>query len=266
LTKSGATDREKGFALLLVLWALILLSLVITQLLTAGRRETQLAGNLRRAATAEILADSAVQNTIFQLMTGGRRPAGAIKLPGGIATIHVHNLAGLVNPNLAPAPMLAALIEECGIAPAMARRVTQSITDWRSPPDDPRKLAAAYRAAGRPYAPSGQAFQTRDEIRLVLGMTPAIADCLAPHLSVFGDEQMPSVAFADPFVLRSLVRMAQAGGTVVAADPNQQGDQAVEIIAEATTLGARFTRAATVRFPGNNPRQPYRVLTWRRED
>jgi general secretion pathway protein K len=266
LTTSGTADRETGFALLLVLWALILLSLIITQLLTAGRRETQLAGNLRHAATAEILADSAVQNTIFQLMTGGRQPAGTLKLPGGVATIRVRNLAGLVNPNLAPAPMLAALIEECGIAPAMAQRVTQSITDWRSPPDDPRKLAAAYRAAGRPYAPSGQAFQTRDEVRLVLGMTPTIADCLTPHLSVFGDEQMPSIAFADPFVLRSLVRMAQASGTVVAADSNQQGDQAVEIIADATTVGARFTREATVRFPRNSPLQPYRILTWRHED
>jgi general secretion pathway protein K len=268
---ANAPDRkDSGFALLLVLWALVLLSLIITQLLAAGRREAQLAGNLRQAAVAETLADSAVQDSIFHLMTGapGRWATATkvLKLPGGIATVHIRNLAGLVNPNMAAAPLLTALLEECGASNSTAAHLTQAITDWRSPIDDPRPLIARYRAAGLTYAPAGQAFETRDEIRLVLGMTPAIADCLVPHLSVFGDTQTPAPAFADPVMMRSLMRMAQQNGAALAMTPDQPGTLAVEIVADAASGSARFTREATVRFSDGDAARPYRILTWERGD
>ncbi|MCB8883210.1 general secretion pathway protein GspK [Acidisoma cellulosilytica] len=269
MDKTGATDRkDSGFALLLVLWALVLLSLIITQLLAAGRREAQLAGNLRQAAVAETLADSAVQDSIFLILTGDRGRSAAdvrvLALPGGSASIRIRNLAGLVNPNMAPAPLLTALLEECGASASVATLLTQSITDWRSPNDDPRALRARYRAAGLTYAPLGQAFQTRDEIRLVLGMTPAIADCLVPHLSVFGDTQVPTPTFADPVVLRSLMRMMRQTGATTPMAPDQPGALAVEIIAEGRSGSARYLRDATVRFSDSG--QAFRILTWQHDD
>lgn len=271
LRSAGKDHRESGFALLLVLWALILLSLIITQLLASGRREAQLAGNLRQAALAETLADSAVQNTIFHLMTGPRgqlaNTTRTVTLPGGTATVQVRNLAGLVNPNMAPEPLLTALLEECAASPSAASHLTRSITDWRSPNDDLHKIIAIYRAAGLAYAPLGRAFQTRDEIRLVLGMTPAIADCLVPHLSVYGDAEMPAPAFADPVVLRSLMRMMRENGAGLAAmPPDQASSLAVEIIVAAASGSARFVRDATVRFSDSDAAQPYRILTWQRGD
>ncbi|MCB8876963.1 type II secretion system minor pseudopilin [Acidisoma silvae] len=271
LRSGGKDHRDSGFALLLVLWALILLSLIITQLLAAGRRETQLASNLRQAAFAETLADNAVQTTIFHLMTRANgRLANTIQtvvLPGGTSTVHVRNLAGLVNPNMAPGPLLTALLEECAAAPSAAVHLSQSITDWRSPNDDLHKIIATYRAAGLTYAPSGRAFQTRDEIRLVLGMTPAIADCLVPHLSVYGDAEMPAPAFADPLVLRSLMRMMRQNGAGLAAmAPDQTGSLAVEIIVDAASGSARFVRDTTVRFSDSDATRPYRILTWQRGD
>ena len=46
--------RQRGFALLIVLWTLALLALLGTQLLTTGRQDTQLARNLLDAATLEV--------------------------------------------------------------------------------------------------------------------------------------------------------------------------------------------------------------------
>ncbi|MDR3535940.1 MAG: hypothetical protein P4L71_05530, partial [Acetobacteraceae bacterium] len=70
MTRLRATAREAGFALLLVLWSLVLLSLILTQLLSAGRSEAQLAGNLRNAAMAEAIADGAVREAVFHLLGG----------------------------------------------------------------------------------------------------------------------------------------------------------------------------------------------------
>ena len=53
-------EGERGFALLLVLWTLVLLSLIVTGMVSAGRVEAQLASNLRAAAVAEAAADGAV--------------------------------------------------------------------------------------------------------------------------------------------------------------------------------------------------------------
>jgi Tfp pilus assembly protein PilX len=50
--------HERGFALLIVLWALVLLTLVFTQLVSAGRGEAELTANLRAGATAEAAADA----------------------------------------------------------------------------------------------------------------------------------------------------------------------------------------------------------------
>jgi len=41
--------RQRGFALLIVLWSMALLALLLTQVTATGRSETQLADNLRRA-------------------------------------------------------------------------------------------------------------------------------------------------------------------------------------------------------------------------
>jgi general secretion pathway protein K len=258
---------ERGFALLLVLWSLVLLSLIIGQILSSGRRETQLASNLRQAAVAETVADSAVQDSIYHLLTshpGPLPPSLVLTLPGGIALVHFRNIAGMVNPNMAPSPLLSAMLEECGASGVTVAHLTQALLDWRSPNNDPRALIAAYRSAGLGYAPLGQPFQSAEEIRLVLGMPPNLADCLVPHLSVYGDQEIPVPAFADPVVLDALLRMMrETGEALPMAPPDPNGSLGVQITAEGESTGARFIRQAIVRISSSDPAQPYRILTWR---
>lgn len=258
---------ERGFALLIVLWSLILSSLIITQLLSAGRGETQLAHNLRQAAVAETIADSAVQDTIFGLLTSPEPPGVGgpriLAMPGGSARIRLRDTAGMINPNIAPEPLLSALLQSCGASAGQAAQLTQAITDWRSPANDMRPLINAYRAAGLAYAPQGQPFQSPDEIRLVLGMKPGLADCLVPQLSVYADQEIPLLMLASPLVRTTLLRMMRdTGEALPMAPPERQGARVVEITAEAESHGARFTRRAIVRLGGSDPATPYRILTW----
>jgi general secretion pathway protein K len=81
-------------------------------------------------------------------------------LPGGAAaTVRVESEQGKVNPNLAPAPLLQALLLPLGVEPRAAASLAASILDWRTAGQRPRPGGAKepqYRAAGRDYAPPGR--------------------------------------------------------------------------------------------------------------
>ena len=77
--------RQRGFALLIVLWSLALLALIGTRLTAAGRTETQIAINLRANATAEALADGAVHEAIFHHIDRSERHWPADGLPRSLS-------------------------------------------------------------------------------------------------------------------------------------------------------------------------------------
>jgi Tfp pilus assembly protein PilX len=58
-------SRDGGFALLTVLWTVALLALLTTRTAAAGRTEAQLAGNLRDAAAADVVADGAAHEAVY---------------------------------------------------------------------------------------------------------------------------------------------------------------------------------------------------------
>jgi general secretion pathway protein K len=260
--------RQAGFALLIVVWALVLLSLILTHVLSAGRSEAQLARNLRLAAEAEPVADGAVQNTIFHLLDPS--PNGwplqgrhHVILPGGVADVLVENVAGKIDPNAADEPLLTAILTQCGASATEVEGIAQAIMLWRAPATTPDAGVAAYRAAGLSYAPPGAPFETDDEIGLVAGMAPALQTCLRPHLSVYQNNDTPSLAAADAFVAQALELVARQSGEASVVAASQSGDATVTITAAAVGReGGHFTRRATIRLVAGRLGRPFRVLTW----
>src|ERR1700752_666316 len=116
----SSTRRQRGFALLIVLWTLVLLTLLGTQILARGHGEAQLAGNLRGAAAAEAAADGAIEEAIFHLLDGSSRrwlADGAVHLirfPSATVEVRIEDEAGKVNPNLASPALLRALLGRLG--------------------------------------------------------------------------------------------------------------------------------------------------------
>ncbi len=241
---------ERGFALLLVLWTTALLALIFTQLVSSGRSETAIAANVRAGASAEAAADAALYQAIFHLLDPSRAGWAAdgrtydLHLPGARASVSIIDLSGRVNPNTASVALLAALMAELGTERTRAEAVAQAIVDWRSPGDQGAYTAPRYAAAGLPYRPAQSAFQSIDELGLVLGMTPDLLQRLAPHLSLANPDN-PDRAHADPVVLRAM--------RDIGLDMQQPAKQArardVLITAAATdSAGARFVRRAIVRL------------------
>src|ERR1700722_14206456 len=104
---------ERGFALLFVLWFLVLLSAVAIHLTSSSRVEIALARNTVGAAKAEALADAALVRAAFSL--GDPRPEigwdadgtpHRLMMRDGEAEIVAEDENGRINPNLASRDLL----------------------------------------------------------------------------------------------------------------------------------------------------------------
>jgi general secretion pathway protein K len=256
----AADQRQRGFALLIVLWTLALLALLGSQLIAAGRGEAQLARNLMDEAVLEAATDGAVQQAIFAMLQapGGRWMADGtlheVRLGSNAVALRLQNEADKVNPNLAPVALVAALLVEVDAAPTTVASLAASIVAWRTnnrPAGQPDPEAARYAAAGLDYAPPGADFRSLDEVGEVLGMTPALLARLRPHMTVYSASN-PDASTADKVVAAALRQSgtapeAEDGGLVVAeitaraSGPNHTGfDERVVVRINPQTTGPPY--------------------------
>jgi Tfp pilus assembly protein PilX len=65
-----ARSGEAGFALLVVLWTLVLITLLVAAIGAAGQSEARITTRLRDAEVAREAVDGAVQEAIFRVAAG----------------------------------------------------------------------------------------------------------------------------------------------------------------------------------------------------
>lgn len=212
--------RQRGFALLIVLWTLAFLSLIGATLVATSRQDTQRARNLIDGAAAEAAADGAVQQAIFALLDQSARrwrPDGSVHLirsGQNLIEVRIEDETSKVNPNFAPVELMQGLMVELGVSASTAARVAAAISDWRTQGEQPLPLGAKapqYAAAGRDYAPPDASFESLDELGAVLGMTPELLTRLKPHLTLYSEAD-PDASTTDPLVAAALG--TQAGPAV----------------------------------------------------
>jgi general secretion pathway protein K len=266
MNRHPRSDRQAGFALVIVLTTLVLLALLVADLASSGRSRISLAQSERASAEAEAAADGAVQRAIFQLRGGTWLADGSTRrvvIGAAIVAVVIDDEGARINPNFSPPALLASLLGEIGANPAQARALARRIVDWRTATpysiDGGLKLDA-YRQAGLPYGPPDRAFNSVDEIGLVPGVTPDILNGLRAYMSVYqsGDPQLGASS-------QGAVQDAEAinHGSVLAGFSSQ--DQTVRIRATAALAGgASFVRTAIVRLrPDPAPGQAgWLILSW----
>lgn len=204
------TNRENGnngFALLIVLWSVIFLSLLMSGILAAGRSSMDLAANLRAAAVQTAAADGAINTAVFHSLAPPIwSPDGkphTVRVGGITVVVRITSEAGKINPNLASPTLLTGLLRATGLPATPSATLADAITAWRETPVSPSAGAAAinaYRAAGMPYAPAGQQFADISELADVLGMTPAILKHVEPYLSIYQTGDPNPIYAASPVV------------------------------------------------------------------
>jgi general secretion pathway protein K len=268
LLPAALRRRSRGFALLIVLWTLVLIAFVVAHITANGRTEIRIADNLVDNAVARAAADGAISAAIFHL--SNPRPEQRWPLDGAPRQLAVgdsrialrlEDEASRINPNLASPPLLQALLQTLGAKSQIAQRLAGAIGEWVGSTQEPRPpeaVLADYRAAGLDYQPPGAPLESIDELGRVLGITPAVLAALRPHLSLFAPSE-PSRRSADPVVAAALAAVAQSGDT---AAPTPPDIVTARITVAASGPGkARVERIAVVRI-GAALANGYAVLAW----
>ena len=216
---SAAKAGERGFALLIVLWSLVLISLLTAQILASGRTAVVLAGNIRAGAQARASADGAVNEALLHLFSSGADhwpPDGNVhrlNSASGPVDVRIRLLDDKINPNLASSALLAGLFQACGATSSQAFQLAGAVIQWRSQAVSRQAEQAAletYKQAGLPFGPPGRAFVNLGALADVVGMPPALLARAAPHMSLYqpGD---PDATQADAVVRQALTLSGQPG-------------------------------------------------------
>ncbi len=267
----SSVRRSGGFALLIVLWTLVLIGFLVLHLTASGRTEIRIADNLVDNAVTGAAADGAIADAIFNLSNpqpDQRWPldgtAHALTIGHSRVVVRLEDEAARVNPNLASPALVEALLRAVGSDPETAHRLAAAIADWVGTSETPQPqtaLLAQYSAGGLDYGPPGAPAESLDELGRVLGMTPALFAKLRPHLTLYGAAE-PDPGGADPVVAAALAQLATASQTDLPANPAPEDVLTVRIVAAALGPGnARITRTAIVRVGSTLP-QGYVVLAW----
>lgn len=264
-------SRNGGFALIIVLWTLVLIGFIVLHLTASGRTEIRIASNLVSNSVAQAAADGAIFEAIFNVSDprpDQRWPVDGkpheVLVGSSRVTLWLEDEASWINPNTASPSLLEALLRVTGSDPESARRLAIAIGEWIGSSPSGRQqpaLLAEYLAAGLDYGPPGGPIESLDELGRVLGMTPATLFAIRPHLTLFGPSE-PNPATADPVVAAAAALSAQ--GSPVAPPVNQvpQDQLTTRITAAASGPGnARVIRFAVAQTGPTLP-QAYTVLAW----
>lgn len=265
MARATRAGPERGFAILIVLWTLVLVGLIVTHMITTARQETRLASNLRTEAELGAIADGGVYQAVFHVMDKSAAHWAADGVPhrsaGGLGTldIRIRSEAGKVNLNTAPVELLSALLHETEMPQGSADAVAANVVAWRSPAGQARPMAAAYRQAGRGYTPPNAPFESVAELGDVLGVTPEMLRRLTPFLTIHHNGD------TDPTGAAPVVRQAlnDVYGTIpVSGRPGGPDESVIDVRVVAERGAARAVREATIRVGPLPNGRLFEVLDW----
>ena len=204
-------------AIVYVLWGVALLSSMAMSLLSTGnvsyhlsRHGLQIGASrhgrggrtvARRAGTCGSPARAAVARR--------RRPPG-LRLRGFKMRIAIQDELGRIDLNHADQSLLVGLFRSAGLGAQAASSLVDKILDWRDASPGRRVNGAKdrdYRAAGFAYGPRNGPFQSVDELKLVMDMTPELFERVAPALTVYSGRQFLDPQFAPREALLALPGM-----------------------------------------------------------
>jgi general secretion pathway protein K len=273
-----------------VLWSIALLSATVTSLLFTAYVSSSLAHNASQIAAINAVTEAAINRAVLALLdpTDKRWPADGSTHTFDIATFHfrirIQNELGRIDINHCDGSLLLSLFQSAGLQTQAAHNLVDRVLDWRES-SSLRRLNGAkereYRDAGYTYQPRNGPFQSVDELKLVMGMTPELFKRIEPALTVYSGRQFVDLQPAPQEVLAALTTVNADKAALSIASQSRQNSNLVTGAASNTSLdsinalkGRAFTiqaaitisnnvfiREATVRLTGN-PSNPYWILSW----
>jgi general secretion pathway protein K len=207
--------RQRGVALILVIWVSVLLTVIASSFIIERRTESLIIHNSMSLARAEAAADAGVQRAVMEMYRGDNSP-GIWRRDGtpqdwsfdGVPVrVELRDESAKIDINTASDPLIRGLLVSSGLNDEEASKVLDAILDWRDADSLKRPNGAEeaeYRAAGLTYKPANSQFQAIEELQLVLGMRPEIYRRLAPSITVFSRQPGVNTTIASREVLLAI--------------------------------------------------------------
>jgi general secretion pathway protein K len=270
--------KQRGVALLLVLWMLIILIGIIGVFALISRTEMQQGKYLSRGVQTRYAAESGVEIAALRLSQNDpllrwmpdNRPY-TFQIDKTRHEVRVLDESGKVDINVAGADVLIPLFRALELSQVDAESLSSAILDWRDA-DDLLSLPGGaedpqYASAGRPYGARDNAFQTITEVQQVLGMTPDIYQRLAPLITIYSGLARPNPSFAPGPVLAAMGYLPPQIAQLIAQREAWQPGTPEFTLPDGNPLATSGSRAevlAIVRVGANgNFGQMYTPLAWR---
>ena len=286
-------QMQRGIALIIVLWILTLLMLIASSFIHAMRTEINIVGNSVTRAKLEAAANAGVQRAILEMTKPQQMPdrwntlgvAQDWNFNGQTLRISILDESGKIDINVGNEALMRGLFRSQGATEDEAAILMEAILDWRDADSLKRPRGAEeaeYKAAGLSYKPANATFQSIEELRLVLGMTAALYQRIAPHITIYSRQGGINSQIASREVLRAVpgVTELQIDEYLKQRELARINKQPIPVFAPASLLfpsfgngvmnvrveatgddGSTFVREAVVlRLPF--PKRSYTFLRW----
>ncbi len=219
---------NRGVALLIVLWVLVILTSMVFSFSLFARTETFSTRAFKETAEKRFLARAGVEKGIMELFFRGlyrdRQPVPGDPLPikvdgtryenalgADFCAFRVMDESGKINLNLLTDQtglLLNNLLVHLGVAKEEADIIVDSVLDWKDG-DELHRLHGAesdyYGGLPNPYKSKNGNFNTVEELLMVRGVTPAV---------LYGTDQKPGI-------FEFLTVHSKAGGINVQTAPRE---------------------------------------------
>jgi general secretion pathway protein K len=287
-------NSQRGIALVLVLWALLLLTIVTGSFALTARMDRLEANALLSGTQARLSAAAAINLAVLALrdpedetrmLADGR--VYQTEIDGVLVEISAIDERGKLDINATDELTLANLFTGNGMEPDQAELLAAAVMDWRDEDELERVNGAeedAYLAAGLEMGPANRPFMMTEELLQVIGMEYELYRKLEPGITVFSRAGEPDPAFAPVEALMAMpdITHEEAVNFVQERNSRQPGDSlgtelpnglvvmeqgrgvTYSIQARATMPNGIWEQLqATIRLGGTRSGSPYRVLRWR---
>jgi len=236
------TGSNRGIALLLVLWALVLLGTLALGFSWSMRTEAMAARNGIDETRAWFQARTGVNRAVVLLasLPADNVLAASIAGEDGDASyeVRVESESGKVDVNLVNEEVLLEILKKGGLPEEEAESVRDAILDWRDEDDIPRPRGAERAEYGRmtePITPRNGKIRGIGELMCVMGVTREFYEAfLSRVFTAHGNSPQVNFLRAPEIVLRSLPGVsAEAADRIVAGrrgePPISAGDLAAMV-------------------------------------
>ena len=284
--------KARGFALILVIWVLVLLSLLAAGFSALVRVESEAGSWLSDQTQLQAVASAAVHRAMLGISVHDKElrwqadaKPRTFHWNGQAVQIVIRSESGKLDINYAPRLVLLGLLQQVG-GNADSDALIDALIDWRDRDNQtsPHGAEAAdYQAAGLRHVPSNGPLTSISELSQVMGFSGELVQTLRPFITVYARRPKIDVNSAPLQVIAALpgIDRATAEQFVLARAAAQSAEQTPDLSLlsaakryfDARTGSGVFNIEVSIPFEGYRHREQavvrlqsgsgdYEILSW----